>query len=61
MEKCRTCMYWDGPESDETGFARCEHPKMVEPGVRPDGWWISDPAFSFYSGPEFGCVHYEGE
>lgn len=61
---CKTCIHWDGPESQNgfnEGFAPCFNPKMIESGTRPDGWWISDPAYSFYTGPDFGCVHWEWE
>ena len=62
MNNCKTCKHWDGPEAEDgyaAGFARCLHPKMVMPGEKPDGWWISDPAFALYTGPDFGCIHYE--
>jgi hypothetical protein len=54
--KCKTCKHW-GME-----FGNCEHPWVGGPARHEiDGAQDGEGYSGIYTGPEFGCVHYESE
>lgn len=67
---CATCKHW----TDDTHYMgvkhvrRCASPKLAEPADTPNDVDTSDMLFysydeggRFYTGPRFGCVHWEAK
>ena len=74
MERCKTCKYWtptngNFPSGDrrkpEGDGGQCHHDKLAE-SWGPDSYSndalvypYSEGAKTFWTGPNFGCVHHE--
>jgi hypothetical protein len=60
--RCRTCKWW---KSEIESEGECWHPKVESngwPRRSLDGAWYSyDEGGCIETGPEFGCVHWEGK
>lgn len=68
MNTCDTCKHWGTPSGDDcswgqntTGMADCHSPKLEE---LPNHGICSNydaptGGCGFFTGPKFGCVHYE--
>lgn len=61
MKTCKTCAYWKGQDFQNYGYRKCTHDSVDSGGL--DGCAITDgdldDTVSFYTGPNFGCVHHE--
>lgn len=62
VNHCKVCKHWDGPAEvsvhNRGGLARCKHPKMISDKIS-DGAIDSESYGGIFTGPEFGCVHFE--
>lgn len=61
MNTCKDCKHWTG-RGGFTGYDRqCQHPKLSEGSryVGDDGVTGADCWTCMYTGPDFGCVHFE--
>ncbi len=69
LGRCKNCKYWTGPvyaKHYKNIMRSCEHPKAnvgysLHPDkVGPDELLIEgDEGWGWYSGPEFGCIHFK--
>ena len=68
MNRCKDCVWWskydrswaNNPGQEAGGY--CNHGKIEESPVvyRPDALCYSyNEGGAFWTGPEFGCVHWE--
>ena len=57
--RCKDCRWWEGHESaDKRGWASCGHSVSFKEVVADK--IFEDEYSSIMTGPEFGCVHFEG-
>jgi hypothetical protein len=75
VNTCDKCKYWSAPKvpySRQIFNGECAHSKFVyssiykgiETETPEDGlmyWDYDDYSASFYTGPKFGCIHWEKE
>ena len=69
MNTCDECRYWErNNEEKRRDMKSCIHPKMLKgygikaEQVMPDGIIVeNDEGWGFFTGPKFGCVHWESE
>lgn len=59
-ERCKNCRHWK-PWTESQG--ECQHDMVTVWGeeIPENGVSIYDGAGGFYTGPEFGCVHFEAK
>lgn len=63
---CKECRWWDGPaereQFNEGGHAKCNHEKVsAHSDKHPDGAQDSEGYGGIFTGPDFGCIHFEAK
>lgn len=63
MSNCKDCRFWGMAwPNPEVNKRRCEFLSDCEPDIEDDGMIDDDgTSRSFYTGPDFGCVHFEAK
>ena len=61
--KCNDCKFWRKHQGDELGDCSCEKFKAgyqyYEKDILADECWVeNDEGWAFYTGKEFGCIHF---
>ncbi len=65
---CKNCRWWLPAEGRYPDRKVCRSPKMIDrddmprfdQGVTGDGFGLDYPVCDLVTGPDFGCVHFEG-
>jgi hypothetical protein len=63
VARCRTCRWWAADEPGCDPNCLCEHPKLCNPRTDQGSDALNyeyDEGGGFFTGPDFGCVHWEG-
>jgi hypothetical protein len=72
MNTCKECNWWDNEGENEfvtsAHYGSCSCKKFVRgynvkrEQLPSDGVWLEDDeGWSFYTGPDFGCIHWKAE
>jgi hypothetical protein len=62
VARCKDCKWWGSKAWIGPGRNHCDHPKVANGnGEDADGAMDSEEYGGIDTGPEFGCVHWEGK
>jgi len=69
VHTCDTCKFWQdddvNPDNTDESKKICQNTlKMIPPfrgGPNEDGWTVDVTFYALFTGPKFGCIHWEAK